>query len=131
MHETASAPEPLKCLTSFRRLSFLPAALLTATALAASCAEPVEADDLKPGASGSTTAPSGAPGGAPDKGGLLLADAIKQIPVAAEKRTGYERDSFKHWAGEDDDCPTRQKVPIAEAVTAPEQGARCTLSGGS
>ncbi|MFB8103696.1 hypothetical protein ACFC3O_12760 [Streptomyces sp. NPDC056007] len=84
MHETASAPEPLKCLTSFRRLSFLPAALLTATALAASYAEPVEADDPKPAASGSTTAPSGAPGGAPDKGGLLLADAIKQIPVAAE-----------------------------------------------
>ncbi|MEV7899763.1 hypothetical protein [Streptomyces cyaneofuscatus] len=37
------------------------------------------------------------PGGAPDGAGLLLADAIKQIPVAEEKRTGYERDSFKHW----------------------------------
>ncbi|MFE6985785.1 HNH endonuclease family protein [Streptomyces griseus] len=118
-------------LVTLRRLGFLPAALLTAAALTACTAEPVEADDPKPSASG-TTAPSGAPGGAPEEGGLTLADAIKTIPVAEEKRAGYERDSFKHWVDEDGDgCPTRQEVLIAEAVTAPEQGARCTLSGGS
>ncbi|WP_373675984.1 HNH endonuclease family protein [Streptomyces sp. st115] len=114
-----------------RRLGFLPAVLLTAAALTACTAEPVEADDPKPPASG-TTAPSGAPGGAPDEGELSLADAIKKIPVAEEKRTGYERDSFKHWVDEDGDgCPTRQEVLLAEAVTAPAQGDRCTLSGGS
>ncbi|MFZ4278284.1 HNH endonuclease family protein [Streptomyces arboris] len=44
---------------------------------------------------------------------------------------GPLRDSFKHWVDEDDDgCPTRQEVLLAEAVTAPQQGARCTLSGG-
>ncbi|MFJ3575945.1 MULTISPECIES: HNH endonuclease family protein [Streptomyces] len=116
---------------SLRRLGFLSAALLTAATLAACSAEPVEADDPKPSATGST-APSGAPGGAPDEDGLPLADAIKKIPVAEEKRTGYERDSFKHWVDEDDDgCPTRQEVLLTEAVTAPKQGARCTLTGGS
>ncbi|WP_435881780.1 HNH endonuclease family protein, partial [Streptomyces parvus] len=114
-----------------RRLGFLSAALLTAATLTACSAESVEADDPKPSPTG-TTAPSGAPGGAPDKGGLALAEAIRKIPVAGEKRTGYERDSFKHWVDEDDDgCPTRQEVLLAEAVTAPEQGARCTISGGS
>ncbi|MEU4924589.1 HNH endonuclease family protein [Streptomyces parvus] len=116
---------------TLRRLGFLPAVLLTAAALAACTAQSVEADDPKPSASG-TTAPSGAPGGAPEGGGLTLADAIKKLPVAEEKRAGYERDSFRHWVDEDGDgCPTRQEVLIAEAVTAPEQGARCTLSGGS
>ncbi|MEV5582715.1 HNH endonuclease family protein, partial [Streptomyces parvus] len=116
---------------SLRRLGFLSAALLTAATLTACSAESVEADDPKPSPTG-TTAPSGAPGGAPDKGGLALAEAIRKIPVAGEKRTGYERDSFKHWVDEDDDgCPTRQEVLLAEAVTAPEQGARCTISGGS
>ncbi|MFE9381241.1 HNH endonuclease family protein [Streptomyces sp. NPDC006855] len=115
---------------TLRRLG-LPAVLLTAAALTACTAQSVEADDPKPSATG-TTAPSGAPGGAPEEGGLTLADAIKKIPVAEEKRVGYERDSFKHWVDEDSDgCPTRQEVLIAEAVTTPEQGARCTLSGGS
>lgn len=116
---------------SLPRLGHLSAALLTAAALTACSAEPVEADDPKPSASG-RTAPSGAPGGAPDGKGLPLADAIMKVPVAEEKRTGYERDSFRHWVDEDGDgCPTRQEVLIVEAVTAPEQGARCALSGGS
>ncbi|MEU2763222.1 HNH endonuclease family protein [Streptomyces sp. NPDC007094] len=116
---------------SLRRLGFLSAALLTAASLTACSAEQVEADDPKPSTTG-TTAPSGAPGGAPDKGGLPLADAIRKIPVAEEQRTGYERDSFKHWVDEDDDgCQTRQEVLIAEAVTVPKQGDRCAISGGS
>ncbi len=100
---------------TLRRLSFLSAALLATAALTACTAETREAADSKPAttASGSTN-PSGAPGG------------------AAEKRTGYERDSFKHWVDEDGDgCPTRQEVLLAEAVKAPEQGARCALTGGS
>ncbi|MFE9016687.1 HNH endonuclease family protein [Streptomyces cyaneofuscatus] len=115
-----------------RRLGSLSAALLTAIALTACSADMVEADDAKPSAASSSATPSGAPGGTPDGAGLLLADAIKQIPVAEKKRTGYERDSFKHWVDEDGDgCQTRQEVLIAEAVTAPEQGARCSLTGGS
>ncbi|MEU5452477.1 HNH endonuclease family protein [Streptomyces californicus] len=117
---------------TLRRLGLLPAALLTALALTACTAEPSEADDPKANVPPtSTPAPSGAPGGPPE-GGLLLADAIRKIPVAEEKRTGYKRDSFKHWVDEDTDgCQTRQEVLIAEAVTAPEQGARCALTGGS
>ncbi|WP_333732587.1 HNH endonuclease family protein [Streptomyces sp. IBSBF 3010] len=115
-----------------RRLCFLSAALLTAAALTACTTETKEATDPKPATttSGSTN-PSGAPGGAPDGAGLPLVDAIKKIPVAAEKRAGYERDSFRHWVDEDGDgCTTRQEVLLAEAVKAPEQGARCALTGG-
>ncbi|WP_191134347.1 HNH endonuclease family protein [Streptomyces sp. col6] len=98
--------------------------------------ETTKADDSKPAATESSSSTSsslsGAPGGAPDGAGLPLADAIKKIPVAAEKRAGYERDSFKHWVDEDEDgCSTRQEVLIAEAVTAPKQGERCALTGGS
>ncbi|MGA5474237.1 HNH endonuclease family protein [Streptomyces arboris] len=116
-----------------RRLGSLYAAVLTAAALTACSAETVEADDAKPTATASgSTSPSGAPGGAPEEAGLPLVEAIGSIPVAEEKRTGYERDSFKHWVDEDgDSCSTRAEVLLAEAVTAPEQGARCSLSGGS
>ncbi|WP_331756075.1 HNH endonuclease family protein (plasmid) [Streptomyces anulatus] len=112
-----------------RRLGFLPAALLTTITLTACSAETLEADNPKPPA---TANPSGAPGGTQDGSGLPLVEAIGKIPVAEEKRTGYERDSFKHWVDEDDDsCTTRAEVLLTEAVTAPEQGARCSLSGGS
>ncbi|MFF9639222.1 hypothetical protein ACF1D2_32165 [Streptomyces bacillaris] len=105
-------PESCGALVSLRRIGFLSAALTACSA------ELVEADDPKPSATG-TTAPSGAGGGAPDEGGLALADPIRKIPVAGEQRTGYERDAFKHWVDEDDDgCPTRQEVLLAEAVTA-------------
>ncbi|MEV5659417.1 HNH endonuclease family protein [Streptomyces sp. NPDC052291] len=116
-----------------RRLCFLSAALLTTAALTACTTETKEAADPKPATttSGSTN-PSGAPGGAPDGASLPLVDAIKKIPVTAEKRAGYERDSFRHWVDEDGDgCTTRQEVLLAEAVTAPKQGARCALTGGS
>ncbi|MFJ2273896.1 HNH endonuclease family protein [Streptomyces sp. NPDC087866] len=117
---------------TLRRLGFLSAALLTTAALTACTAE-TKADDPKPVTTEpASTNPSGAPGGAPDGSGLSLAEAIKKIPVAAEKRAGYKRDSFKHWVDEDQDgCSTRQEVLIAEAVTAPKQGERCALTGGS
>nr|WP_224756592.1 HNH endonuclease family protein [Streptomyces sp. col6] len=121
---------------TLRRLGFLSAALLATTAMTACTTETTKADDSKPAATESSSSTSsslsGAPGGAPDGAGLPLADAIKKIPVAAEKRAGYERDSFKHWVDEDEDgCSTRQEVLIAEAVTAPKQGERCALTGGS
>ncbi|MET8826125.1 HNH endonuclease family protein [Streptomyces sp. NPDC004610] len=59
--------------------------------------------------------------------------AVGLLPVAAEDRTGYTRDAFKHWnAGLNptDGCNTRAEVLIAEAVAAPTVGARCALSGG-
>jgi hypothetical protein len=41
------------------------------------------------------------------------------------------RTSFKHWTDADkDQCNTRKEVLLAEAFIAPEQGARCALSGG-
>ncbi|MFJ1839909.1 HNH endonuclease family protein [Streptomyces sp. NPDC088175] len=74
---------------------------------------------------------SAAPGAPAGSSGLSLAEAIAKIPAADENRSGYKRDSFKHWIDEDSDgCSTRNEVLLAEAVKAPEQGARCTLTGG-
>ncbi|MFF9244693.1 HNH endonuclease family protein [Streptomyces sp. NPDC014776] len=69
-----------------------------------------------------------------DPGQTLTApvrDVLAQLLIAAENRTGYQRDAFKHWVDVDKDgCNTRVEVLKAEAVIAPEQGPRCTLSGG-
>ncbi|MCX4451586.1 HNH endonuclease family protein [Streptomyces sp. NBC_01789] len=82
-----------------------------------------------------TTPAHADPGPLGEKGSVLtlpLTDALQALPVADEARAGYERSKFKHWVDADKDgCNTRQEVLIAEAVTAPEQGARCALSGGS
>lgn len=68
---------------------------------------------------------------APPSSGTPLPEAIEALTVADEKRDGYDRARFKHWMDEDSDgCGTRSEVLIAEAVTPPEQGARCSLTGG-
>ncbi|MCZ0210677.1 HNH endonuclease family protein [Streptomyces sp. UMAF16] len=62
---------------------------------------------------------------------LPVRDALAALPVRDEDRTGYERTKFKHWVDADKDgCTTRAEVLKAEAVIAPEQGARCALTGG-
>ncbi|MFF3843408.1 HNH endonuclease family protein [Streptomyces sp. NPDC001930] len=64
---------------------------------------------------------------------LNLADAVGQIPVTDESRTGYERTKFRHWnTGLDagDGCNTRNEVLLAEATEAPNVAAGCKLSGG-
>ncbi|MER5768974.1 HNH endonuclease family protein [Streptomyces sp. NPDC001985] len=60
--------------------------------------------------------------------------AVGRLAVTTEDRTGYERDSFRHWntgLDPDDGCNTRAEVLIAEAVEPPSVGARCALTGGS
>ncbi|WP_406054142.1 HNH endonuclease family protein [Streptomyces sp. NBC_01077] len=64
---------------------------------------------------------------------LNLVDAIGQIPLAGESRTGYNRESFRHWnRGLDltDGCNTRNEVLLAEAIEVPNAAAGCKLSGG-
>ncbi|MFC7794985.1 HNH endonuclease family protein [Streptomyces cinereoruber] len=64
---------------------------------------------------------------------LPLEDAVGRLPVVEEDRTGYTRDSFKHWnTGLDaaDGCDTRDEVLLAEAVQEPAVAAGCKLSGG-
>ncbi|MGW3382005.1 HNH endonuclease family protein [Streptomyces albogriseolus] len=64
---------------------------------------------------------------------LPLAEAVARLPVEAESRDGYARDSFRHWnSGDDpeDGCNTRGEVLLSEAVEPPTVGPRCRLSGG-
>lgn len=60
-----------------------------------------------------------------------LTEAIADLPVEDEVRDGYDRDKFPHWVDVDDDgCNARYEVLIAEAVTAPDVGSGCRLTGG-
>ncbi|MGW1878758.1 GmrSD restriction endonuclease domain-containing protein [Streptomyces sp. NPDC001975] len=63
---------------------------------------------------------------------LPVRDALAALTVSDEDRTGYSRDKFKHWTDADKDgCNTRAEVLLEEAVTAPEIGPKCALTGGS
>ncbi|MFF7966786.1 HNH endonuclease family protein [Streptomyces sp. NPDC007903] len=58
-------------------------------------------------------------------------EALAQLPVRTEDRTGYQRTLFKHWVDADKDgCNTRAEVLLEEAVVAPERTGTCTLTGG-
>ncbi|WP_030568528.1 HNH endonuclease family protein [Streptomyces aureocirculatus] len=74
------------------------------------------------------TAAHAAPG---DDVHLPVRDALTALPIAAEDRTGYEREKFKHWIDADrDGCSTRNETLLDEAVAAPDRTGRCTLTGG-
>jgi hypothetical protein len=60
-----------------------------------------------------------------------LTEAIGDLPVADEVRTGYARTKFKHWVDADSDgCSTRFEVLIAEADDPVAVDDDCALSGG-
>jgi hypothetical protein len=60
---------------------------------------------------------------------LRLRAAIRQLPVAVEDGTGYDRDEFRHWVDADGDCQdTRDEVLAAESLVAVEG---CDITTGS
>ncbi|MGW0477572.1 hypothetical protein [Streptomyces coeruleorubidus] len=63
---------------------------------------------------------------------MPLAAAVARLPVAAEDRTGFDREqSFGGWINADrDGWNTRMEVRLAEAVEAPAVTGRCILAGG-
>ncbi|MER5561184.1 HNH endonuclease family protein [Streptomyces sp. NPDC002506] len=74
---------------------------------------------------------SGPLGSAGDVITMPTRDALAALPIQAEDRTGYQRTAFKHWIDADKDgCNTRAEVLKRDALLAPQQGARCALSGG-
>ncbi|MGI5260880.1 HNH endonuclease family protein [Streptomyces angustmyceticus] len=78
----------------------------------------------------STPAPSSSQGKNGDS--LPLPQAMGQLKVSAESRTGYEREKFHLWIDADHDrCDTRKEVLLAEAVKKPREGKNCRLTGGT
>ncbi|MFS8202573.1 HNH endonuclease family protein [Streptomyces sp. CWNU-52B] len=78
-----------------------------------------------------TTTAHAAPGAPGDTMTLPVRDALQGLPVQDESRTGYARTKFRHWIDADrDGCTTRMEILKSEAVTAPEQGPNCALTGG-
>ncbi len=60
-----------------------------------------------------------------------LPRAIGDLPVARERRAGYDRDTFVHWVDADSDgCDTREEVLIEESREDVAVGSGCSLSGG-
>ncbi|REK84529.1 HNH endonuclease [Streptomyces inhibens] len=93
---------------------------------AAACTPDTSRQDAKTSPSPSASSSDGKSNGA-----LWLVDAIGQLQVAREFRTGYERDKFRLWTDADHDgCDTRKEVLISEAVVKPRQGKNCRLTGG-
>ncbi len=60
-----------------------------------------------------------------------LRAAVRDLPVAVENRTGYDRDKFHLWVDADGDgCDTREEVLIDEARQGPQVGSGCDIGAG-
>lgn len=89
--------------------------------------EPAE-PSATPTSSPTSTRPAAGAGGEVSD----LASLLAQLVIEEEFPSGYERDLFRHWIDADrDGCDARREVLILEAVSAPEVGDDCSITGGS
>ena len=56
--------------------------------------------------------------------------ALNTLKVQDEVRTGYKRESFKHWVGTGKGCDARKSVIISEAIKKPTVDNKCVITGG-
>ncbi|MER5556933.1 HNH endonuclease family protein [Streptomyces sp. NPDC002793] len=127
--QSTHLPEFLAVITP--RHVLISTALLAVCLTACNPAATTDPDDKQASPTSSATG-AAAPGVPAGGSGTPLSEAVAMLPLGEESRTGYERDSFHHWIDEDGDgCDTRREVLLAEAVTTPEQGNQCAITGGS
>jgi uncharacterized membrane protein YgcG len=77
---------------------------------------------------GSTIVFSGAPA-AEAAGSVRLHQAIRDLPVASETRSGYDRDKFRHWTDANGDCQDTRSEVLRQETSARITGA-CTVVTG-
>lgn len=87
-------------------------AAVLATVLTLTAAACTDADDAAADTSGSPSAPAD-DANPPAESGAEAGDALAllaELAVAAEDRTGYDRDLFDHWSSQGEGCNTREAV---------------------
>lgn len=77
-----------------------------------------------------TLSPASADQDAAAQVSMPLREAVLSLPMAAEHRTGYERELFEHWTDADGDgCHAREEVLIAESTVPPSTSSSCSVTG--
>lgn len=104
-----------------RILALLTVAALVATGLTTTLTTAAQAEGSR-----MVAIPKAVNGGKVTK---FVRNAVAQLPVANESRTGYNRDLFKHWNDVDRDCQNARSEVLRQETKRRVTGA-CTVSTG-
>ena len=78
--------------------------------------------------SGLAITPPTAVGAAADTVNVRLREGVRNLPVAAETRAGYDREKFRHWIDADGDCRDTRDEVLAEESRVAVRG--CDIQSG-